>query len=427
MDGPVILNLILGFTEPVVITCSLFCFLHNIKRDIIKGRLVYVAAFLFYITGFTVIMVLNSNNNLLLLFFQLTAGAIISYCLFHKSLLQIFYVVSYTISIFLMQVLVVWLLFAQLLEQRNVLDYPAINTAILVKNVLTIFLTCLWVLFINRQRIVLLSKWGYVSLFIPLAASIFLVFAILQTAELYIQLYGASLIVLALLSVVLLNVYFIYLVSYISKNSRLKHELSLLKAQNEMQFRYYNTLEKKYEHSRKLSHDITNHLHVLEELYKNGDIEKALEYDAELRKTLRTMGQIQYSGCRLLNIILNEKTKEAQEAGITMDIRIGEIGLEQLKDTDITTIFANLLDNAIEAAGKYAPDSYLRIHTDRFHDFIIIHVENSIAPEPKRTIGNKKHEGLGLLNVKNAVESYDGSYHIEESEESFRISINLPL
>lgn len=33
-----------------------------------------------------------------------------------------------------------------------------------------------------------------------------------------------------------------------------------------------------------------------------------------------------------------------------MEVQVGEIHLEHIKDMDITTIFGNLLDNALEAA-----------------------------------------------------------------------------
>ena len=65
---------------------------------------------------------------------------------------------------------------------------------------------------------------------------------------------------------------------------------------------------------------------------------------------------------------------------------------------DITTIFANLLDNAIEAIGSEGQEPrFLKISVKEAKNFLIIHVANSMGNMQKQ---EKKHEGLGLVNGK---------------------------
>ncbi len=51
-----------------------------------------------------------------------------------------------------------------------------------------------------------------------------------------------------------------------------------------------------------------------------------------------------------MNILLTDKNAVMQEKGIHSDIKIDNVDLSYIEPIDITTIFGNLLDNAIEAA-----------------------------------------------------------------------------
>ena len=54
----------------------------------------------------------------------------------------------------------------------------------------------------------------------------------------------------------------------------------------------------------------------------------------------------------VVNVVLNQKYREAMEKGITMLITIGDLSKLALKEEDTVTLLVNLLDNAIEACEK---------------------------------------------------------------------------
>ncbi len=70
-----------------------------------------------------------------------------------------------------------------------------------------------------------------------------------------------------LLLLIGLNIYFCVLVDVMSENHRLENERNLYRAQARMQHRYYEREEENYEASRKLIHDIRNHIQAMEALY----------------------------------------------------------------------------------------------------------------------------------------------------------------
>lgn len=105
-----------------------------------------------------------------------------------------------------------------------------------------------------------------------------------------------------------------------------------------------------------------NHLQAVEDLYAGQKTEAGDRYVKDLYHMLNVLGEKRYTENQMLNIILNEKIREAEAKGITVTVRVGDIDLSDIKEIDLTTIFANLLDNAIEAAGRTAgfPSSWTR-------------------------------------------------------------------
>lgn len=142
----------------------------------------------------------------------------------------------------------------------------------------------------------------------------------------------------------------------------------------------------------------------------------------DLHQMLNKMGQAYYTNNRMLNIILNDKLKKAVQEGIAVDVKIGNISLDGMKDVDITTIFANLLDNALEAAVQAEGEKFIKIQAERFHDFHIIKMTNAKGHGCKK----EGHMGIGLENVRNALKKYEGTMEIKEEKETYCIVITIP-
>lgn len=274
---------------------------------------------------------------------------------------------------------------------------------------------------VNRSEDKKVSRKKYWGIFLLPMFSLLFLYTLLSMGSIYLQFYGYGLFLLNVVALLFLNIYIIYLFYYVGKAGRLQNDLELQKQKSEMQFRYYEDLEEKYQSSRKLIHDMRNHLRAIEELYGNEDKE-AKSYVEDLHQMLNKMGQTYYTDNRMLNIILNDKVKKAVQEGITVDVKIGNISLDGMKDVDITTIFANLLDNAIEAAVQADGEKFIAIQAERFHDFHIIKLTNTKGQECKK----KGHMGIGLVNVRNALERYEGTMEIKEENEIYRTVIIIP-
>ena len=118
------------------------------------------------------------------------------------------------------------------------------------------------------------------------------------------ELYGVRLMVVNLGALVLLNFWFLYLFGYWFRSHKLERQLAEFQMQNELQYRYYAELEQKYRESRKIMHDMKNHLQAVEHLYQAKDgQEQGGAYVKDLYHMLNLLGEKYYSSNRMLNII----------------------------------------------------------------------------------------------------------------------------
>ena len=99
---------------------------------------------------------------------------------------------------------------------------------------------------------------------------------------------------------------------------------------------------------------------------------------------------------------------------------------------DISTVFGNAIDNAIEASEKLPEDERLiTVRADRVRDMLIIVVENNASPGNRLTEGTTKKDrfvhGFGIPNIRKAVEKYGGQCSFLQEGRACRLKIMIPF
>lgn len=262
-----------------------------------------------------------------------------------------------------------------------------------------------------------LTMGQFISSFILPVFSIVSLYSMLYLLQVYAGPVQMSLFAFNAILILGLNIYFTYLFEAIAKKNTLENELMLFKQQAEYQLGYYERLERQYQDSKKIIHDIRNHILTIERLSELNEKKKLSQYTKDIHEMLNSLGLKYYTDNKVLNIILNEKIQEMNEWGIKTEIKIHELSINFIKDIDITTIFSNLLDNAIEAAAK-AEDKFVEFRGEKKREFISITIRNSYLLEPVKTqngfLSHKnKHKALGIKNVLKALHKYDGDIQFE--------------
>lgn len=181
-------------------------------------------------------------------------------------------------------------------------------------------------------------------------------------------------------------------------------------------FRAYQEREEKM---RSFRHDINNHLLCLKELAGHGDLERAKAYILELQTILGESRQDFYTGNEIADAILNEKNILARAGNIEITLEGKIQDSSGIRATDICTLFANALDNALEYLNRQEKGpKWISVEIRQQGKMLTLVFQNPVHEEaifsPGITAKEEKDEhGLGILNMTYAAKKYKGSLHRE--------------
>ncbi|MEG1311014.1 MAG: GHKL domain-containing protein [Romboutsia sp.] len=420
--------LVLPIIGNYFLTYMYFYFMSKVERNIYKSKSFYIITYLVYSTIITVISLMgNGFINLLLM----VAGVVlIGHFGYNNSKIYKLYYLLFPIGLFMCDTLITitLTLVRPMSNSTEAIYYHYVMSLIAIRLVEFIY-TKLAIGFMNRRKISNLTFMQSISFMIIPTFSLIYMFTLLSYMQIYSGIEEIILFIINVIMIFIVNIYVTYTFENISKNNILQNEVNLYQQQSKLQYKYYDNLERKYQDSRKLAHDIRNHLNTIEELYKINDTESAKLYTYDIHKMLNELNQKYYTSNRVLNIILNDKFYMVKEEDINIECRIGDVDLDFIRDIDITTIFANLLDNAIEATKD---KGYIRLDVNKFNELLVINISNSITTKPiyknkKFKSTKENHQGLGIENIKKSLEKYDGTMLIDFDEKEFKVNIIISI
>lgn len=255
------------------------------------------------------------------------------------------------------------------------------------------------------------------------------VIIVVVSNEMAISFVERLLLLVNMFCIVFADLFFLYFTKFTEENGKLKLKLNLLEQQSDLQYEYYAAQEDKYEESIKILHDVNKHLKMIKEIYETDKINEAREYADEIERILKPLIIYEYTNNPILNILLNDKKRSAALHNIDFQLDIGQVDLGFMEPIEITTLFGNLIDNAIEAAEDVLEkDRFIKMRLDSYNDFVVIQISNSSLGKCKwnngKPISNRgKNHGIGVLNAENVVKRYDGSLLLKENKEVFCCNI----
>jgi len=226
---------------------------------------------------------------------------------------------------------------------------------------------------------------------------------------------------------ILINVF-----KYISNLKKIQNDNKLLNLQLDFQLKYYNNINEKNLNLKSYKHDMLNHLSTVYNLIDINNIEDSKKYlSSMINNFSKNRKTIIDTGNPILDSILTEKIEiaENQNIKISQEIFISkDLNIDLL---DCCIIFSNILDNAIEASSKVKNDKYIKIKLVSKGNMLACKITNSIDKnlQINKDFRTTKHDsyshGIGLKNVKNAINKYEGELSITYDEFAFVTSFIL--
>lgn len=226
----------------------------------------------------------------------------------------------------------------------------------------------------------------------------------------------------------LIVLFFLFGSYFVMSQKDIKSKMVILATKNDMLERNYIQLNEFYTANAKLYHDMNHHFEVIYHLLQNGDMGKAESYLKKLCKSADYIKIRVKSGISVLDAVLYEMEKKAHEKGVEFDMEISllpsDLGFE---NSDICSLFANLLENAIEASVKK-----VSIQIKKINQTLLVVVENDYVIKPViregRLVSIKKDKiihGWGTQIIEQIVHKYEGSIEYDIKTDQFIVSIML--
>ncbi|MBR3143221.1 MAG: GHKL domain-containing protein [Clostridiales bacterium] len=198
---------------------------------------------------------------------------------------------------------------------------------------------------------------------------------------------------------------------------------------------YIEQYKRKQVETRAFRHDINNNLSLTQMLLEEGHTDKAKEHIKDLLGNISSLSPQYVTGDEMLDIIISMKADRMNELNIRFSLDGVADGGLNIKPMDMCSIFANALDNAIEAAAS-VDDPEISFSIKRTDKFFVIRITNSTSGKVDveklldssgyTSKSDKKHHGFGLMNVRRTVEDCNGMLKASSEENSFTLSVMLP-
>lgn len=229
------------------------------------------------------------------------------------------------------------------------------------------------------------------------------------------------------------NISIILVIRKIRRDSKLLAEYKVMKKSVDMQYKYYMKVKDNQLKTRRLYHDMKNHIICIKKLNENGY--SSNNYISNLENQLKSYDNTFDSGNMLLDIILSDKKELCDKNNINFTCNINFTKCNFMELEDICSIFSNVLDNSIEACEKINDGSkYIFLEGKIIERFFVLKSENSksnkINIKDKKVITDKKDKflhGLGIKSIKQSVKKYNGEVVIDYTDDKFILNILIPI
>lgn len=214
---------------------------------------------------------------------------------------------------------------------------------------------------------------------------------------------------------------------YNQKKSQEYADLQLLLQKESDSVEYYEMMLAQNENQSILIHDIKKHLQSIKLLNEKHDSDKINAYIQQLMESSDLRGTTNICDNEMLNAILCRYQRQCNDKHIHFhtDIRSGTV--QYIYQHDLTSLFCNLLENAMESA-ENIPDSFIELTVQKKENspFVIIILINSCQNTPvynqegvpvSHKSDNGRH-GFGIKSIKKVVKQYHGNLQMYYDNDS---------
>lgn len=193
-----------------------------------------------------------------------------------------------------------------------------------------------------------------------------------------------------------------------------------------------NNYQKQYEQTQKLRHDLKDKMAILSILLNENKIEEAKSYlEKEWELTSFLLPNQSFSGNIYLDAYLNAIINKNRN--LVFDFEIADLKICTIDTSDLVSLVANLLNNAIEALITQNETNYpIKLKIAYIPNCLIFKCSNYSKHNPINHLNTTSkydylNHGYGITIIEDIVEKYEGfsNYEYENFNFCFYITLNI--
>lgn len=270
------------------------------------------------------------------------------------------------------------------------------------------------------------SYLHWLSIFVIPAGT--LVSALMLITEVHSENIPGMLVSIVILFVI--NVFVFYFYDALMRSYDEKMDKVLLQQQNSAYLKQLEIINQSQENLRVLRHDIKNHVMSLKSLIEREDCKGVSDYLDTLTDYINYSGEYSKTGNAEIDSIINYKMDKAKIYGIKTEISLSIPEKLNIRPFDLSVVFGNLLDNAIEGASRSKTEKIVKVSAELENNVLYMNIANSYDGrlsykngKLETTNEDRQRHGLGLVSVRRSLENYNGTMSIRHSKDMFYVDV----
>ncbi len=284
----------------------------------------------------------------------------------------------------------------------------------------------------NRQH----DHYALLLVFIPLA-SVFVMLTFVAINDIYTL--SPSLLFMMTLGAVFLLIanLFIFSLNHYNQKKNLEFtEMQLLLQKEANSAEYYEMLLSRNENQSILIYDIKKHLQSIDLPNQKREHDKISAYIEQLLLSSDLQESVRLCDNDMLNTILYRYKRQCDGSHISFHADIRHETIDFIADSDLSSLFCNLLDNTFEAAHGI-PDAFIEINARKRTGtpFIVISVINSSRINPfADSYGSltthkpeRRRHGFGIKSIRKVIGNYHGDMEMYYNENALTFHTIITL
>ena len=274
------------------------------------------------------------------------------------------------------------------------------------------------------------EQYGHFEILLMLipVSSIFIIFTLLSIGETSAFAPPIDfLVTICAVFLLMVNLLVFGINQYNQKKTQEYADLQLLLQKESDSVEYYEMMLAQNENQSILIHDIKKHLQSIKLLNEKHDSDKINAYIQQLMESSDLRETTNICDNEMLNAILCRYQRQCNDKHIHFhtDIRSGTV--QYIYQHDLTSLFCNLLENAMESA-ENIPESFIELTVQKKENspFVVIILINSCQNTPvynqegvpvSHKLDNGRH-GFGIKSIKKVVKQYHGNLQMYYDNDS---------